>query len=105
LGSVDAGLVHDATVLLSERSGATVYDDILIEQGSDDNFLSGGQLLPENFVEASQKVGQKVTLNMRDGYDHSYYFIATFISDHIAFHAKRLRSKHAEILALESFRE
>ncbi len=102
LGSVDAGLVHDATVLLSERSGATVYDEILIEQGSDDNFLSAGQLLPENFVEASQKVGQKVTLNMRDGYDHSYYFIASFIGDHIAFHAKRLRSKYAEILALES---
>jgi len=102
LGSVDAGLAHDATVLLSESSGVTVYDEILIEQGADDNFLSGGQLFPENLVEASKKVGQKVTLNMRDGYDHSYYFIASFIGDHIAFHAKRLRSKYAEILALES---
>lgn len=101
LGSVDAGLAHDATALLSEN-GPTVYDEILIEQGADDNFLSGGQLLPENLVEAAKSVGQKLTLNMRDGYDHSYYFIASFIGDHISFHAKRLRSKYAEILALES---
>mmetsp|Transcript_17370 Transcript_17370/g.28537 ORF Transcript_17370/g.28537 Transcript_17370/m.28537 type:complete len:457 (+) Transcript_17370:100-1470(+) len=102
LGSIDAGLAHDATVLLSEKGGAAGYDEILIEQGADDNFLSGGQLFPENLVEAAKKAGQKVTLNMRDGYDHSYYFIATFIGDHINFHAKRLRSKYAEILALES---
>jgi len=101
LGSVDAGLAHDATALLSEN-GATVYDEILIEQGADDNFLSGGQLLPENLVEAAKSVGQKVTMNMRDGYDHSYYFIASFIGDHISFHAKRLRSKYAEILVESS---
>lgn len=103
LGSVDAGLSHDATALMAESGGATLYDEILIDQGADDNFLSGGQLLPENFVEAAaKKVGQKVTLNMRDGHDHSYYFIASYIGDHVAFHAKRLRSKYAEILALES---
>jgi len=101
LGSVDAGLAHDATALLSEN-GATVYDEILIEQGADDNFLSGGQLLPENLVEAAKSVGQKVTMNLRDGYDHSYYFIASFIGDHISFHAKRLRSKYAEILVESS---
>ena len=101
LGSVEDGAAHDATELLSARVGATEYDVILIEQGADDNFLSGGQLLPENFVEAAAKVGQNVTLNMRDGHDHSYYFIASFIGDHIAFHAKRLRSKYAETLALE----
>ena len=102
LGSVEAGEAHDATALLLEGGSATCYDEILIDQGADDNFLSGGQLLPENFVEAAEKVGQKVTLNMRDGCDHSYYFISSFIGDHIAFHAKRLRSKHAEILAVES---
>ena len=81
-------------------SGAT-YDDILIDQGKDDEFLSN-QLYPENFIDAAKKCGQSVTLNMRDGFDHSYYFIASFIENHVAFHGKRLRKKQAEVLALAS---
>lgn len=90
LGSVEDGKVHDATCLLEARSTPIVeYDEILIDQGSDDEFLEG-QLKPEAFVEAAKKCGQKVTLNMREGFDHSYHFIAAFIEDHVDFHGKRL---------------
>jgi S-(hydroxymethyl)glutathione dehydrogenase/alcohol dehydrogenase len=93
LGSVEAGQAHDATVLLSERSTPIVeYDDILIEQGEADEFLAG-QLKPEAFQAAAAKCGQKVTVNMREGFDHSYHFIAAFIEDHVLFHGKRLRKK------------
>ncbi len=102
LGSVEAGKAHDATVLLSGLSEPTPFDDILIDQGKDDEFLSGKQLLPENLVDAAKKSGQSITLNMRDGYDHSYYFIASFIQDHVAFHGKRLRLKQASVLASSS---
>jgi len=102
LGSVEAGKAQDATVLLAGRSEATGFDDILIDQGKDDEFLTQLQLLPENLVEAAKKCGQNVTLNMRDGFDHSYFFIASFIEDHVAFHGKRLRKKQAEVLALAS---
>lgn len=67
-----------------------VYDDILIDVGTSDTFYKNSQLLPENFVTACQSVNQSVTLRMQEGYDHSYYFISTFIDDHIQFHAKRL---------------
>ena len=93
LGSVEAGKAHDATAILAQRSTPIVeFDDILIEQGDADNFLAE-QLKPETFQEAAIKCGQKVTLNMRQGFDHSYHFIAAFIEDHVAFHGKRLRKK------------
>lgn len=93
LGSVEAGKAHDATVLLEERSTPLVeFDDILIDQGDDDEFLTE-QLKPEALLEAAKKCGQKVTVNMREGFDHSYHFIAAFIDDHVAFHGKRLRKK------------
>lgn len=81
LGSVEAGKAHDASCLLEAMPNAP-YDDILIDQGDADEFLAGKQLLPESFAEAAKKPGQKVTLNMRCGFDHSYYFIASFIDDH-----------------------
>lgn len=62
---------------------------ILIDQGSRDPFLKE-QLLPEVFETACQKVKQPLTLRYQDGYDHSYYFIATFIQDHIRHHAEAL---------------
>eukprot|EP00804_Cyclotella_cryptica_P018871 CCRYP_006415-RD/>CCRYP_006415-RD protein AED:0.17 eAED:0.17 QI:85/1/1/1/1/1/11/1521/690 len=102
LGSVEAGRAHDATCLLAEKTGSTGYDDILIDQGNSDEFLAQKQLLPENLVEAAKKAGQKVTLNMRDGFDHSYYFIATFIENHVAFHGQRLRKRQSEMLMLAS---
>ena len=48
-----------------------------------------GQLKPGNFESACAAVGQKVTVRMQDGYDHSYYFMATFMDEHIRFHADR----------------
>lgn len=94
LGSVDAGKEHDATELMRARGPFSGYADILIDQGSGDNFYSGqvNQLLPANFEEACKAVGQKCTVRMQDGYDHSYYFMASFIDDHVAYHAKYLKA-------------
>jgi S-(hydroxymethyl)glutathione dehydrogenase/alcohol dehydrogenase len=91
LGSVDAGAPFDTTIIL-EQGYSCEYDDVLIDQGTDDEFLTD-QLKPQNLVQAADKANQKITLNMREGYDHSYYFIAAFIQDHIRFHAKRLKER------------
>ena len=90
LGSVDAGNDHDATLLV-QQEGATSYDDILIDVGTDDIFGKEGQLLVENLEEAAAKAGQKITVRRQEGFGHSYYTMATFIDDHIDFHMKRLR--------------
>ena len=79
---------YDATVLV--ESGANVTD-ILIDQGLADEFYDEKQLLPENFQAACDKAGQAVTIRMQEGYDHSYHFIATFIGEHIAYHARALK--------------
>lgn len=63
---------------------------ILIDQGTDDNFLKQQQLLPDVFERACQQVGQPLTLRYQEGYDHSYYFISTFMGDHIRHHAHTL---------------
>jgi S-formylglutathione hydrolase len=62
---------------------------ILIDQGTTDQFLAK-QLLPKILEAACQKVGQPLNLRYQDGYDHSYYFISTFIEDHIRHHAAAL---------------
>jgi S-formylglutathione hydrolase len=62
---------------------------ILIDQGTADPFLEE-QLLPEVFKEACEKAGQPLTLRYQEGYNHSYYFIATFMEDHIRHHAAAL---------------
>ncbi|VAW79874.1 S-formylglutathione hydrolase [hydrothermal vent metagenome] len=78
---------YDATMLV--LSGAKVAD-ILIDQGTDDEFYFDQQLLPENFKQACEKTGQALTLRLQKGYDHSYHFIATFIAEHVEYHAKAL---------------
>ena len=88
LGSVDNGKMHDATFLV-ESLESPMYEDILIDQGTSDNFLEE-QLKPQGLEKAAEKVGQKISLNMRKGFDHSYFFIAKFIEDHVNFHAKYL---------------
>lgn len=88
LGSVEAGKPHDATCLLSE--GVSKFDDILIDQGDADNFLEE-QLTTSAFSDVAKKVGQNVTVNMREGFDHSYHFIAAFIEDHVIYHGSRLK--------------
>lgn len=62
---------------------------ILIDQGTADSFLKT-QLMPDVFEQACAKAGQSLTLRMQDGYDHSYYFISTFIADHLQHHAAAL---------------
>jgi S-formylglutathione hydrolase len=78
---------YDAVELL--KRGAVFPGEVLIDQGTADKFLDG-QLQPERFVEACGAAGQQVSLRMRDGYDHSYYFIASFIEEHLRHHAKAL---------------
>ena len=63
--------------------------DILIDQGDADEFLKE-QLKPELFQKVCREEGQKLTLNYRSGYDHSYYFMASFIASHLTWHADRL---------------
>ncbi len=81
---------YDATALVA--SGAKV-PDILIDQGLADEFYDEKQLLPENFQTACDEAGQPVTIRMQEGYDHSYHFIATFIGQHIAYHARALKNQ------------
>jgi len=77
---------YDACALIED--GARVAD-ILVDQGTSDNFLEE-QLKPHLLKEACAKAGIPLTLNMHEGYDHSYYFISTFMADHLHWHAERL---------------
>ena len=79
---------YDATALIDD--GARL-PDILVDQGTADNFLIE-QLKPELLKAACATAGQPMTLRMQAGYDHSYYFISTFMADHLAWHAQRLRA-------------
>ena len=82
---------HDAARLIEGGVGEGCFDDILIDQGEADPFLVE-QLKPELLVAAGAAAGQTITLRMQPGYDHSYFFMASFIADHVAFHAKRLKA-------------
>ena len=93
LGSIESGLVHDATCLLKEK---TAFDEILIDQGTADEFLEK-QLATDAFSAQATEVGQHVTVNMREGFDHSYHFIAAFIEDHVEFHGSKLRAKLGKV--------
>ncbi|MDP3489428.1 MAG: S-formylglutathione hydrolase [Phenylobacterium sp.] len=81
---------HDAARLIEAGAAKGRFDDILVDQGLGDNFLAE-QLKPELLEAACAAVGQKLTLRRHDGYDHSYFFMASFIADHVAFHAERLK--------------
>mmetsp|Transcript_16876 Transcript_16876/g.34739 ORF Transcript_16876/g.34739 Transcript_16876/m.34739 type:complete len:293 (+) Transcript_16876:100-978(+) len=89
IGGVEAGKAHDATCLLNEKSA---FDNILIDQGTADQFLEN-QLTTDALSEKAKEVGQNVTINMREGFDHSYHFIAAFIEDHVEFHGTKLQAK------------
>jgi S-formylglutathione hydrolase len=78
---------YDATALII--SGLRFASDVLIDQGSSDEFLEK-QLCPDLFLDACKHADQAVELRYQDGYDHSYYFIASFMGDHLAFHARAL---------------
>ncbi len=80
---------HDACELLHEGASHGYYDDILVDQGLADQFLTE-QLRPELLEQACRETGQKLTLRLQHGYDHSYFFMASFIADHMDWHARRL---------------
>ncbi|RUS83981.1 hypothetical protein EGW08_008242, partial [Elysia chlorotica] len=84
----EAWKAYDATVLVRSYDGPPL--DILIDQGAADNFLTEKQLLPEKFIEACKDSNVPCVLRMKEGYDHSYFFIATFMEDHMRHHAKHL---------------
>lgn len=79
---------YDATELVREHTSRA---DILIDQGSADQFLAE-QLDPAPFLEACRLHGQRVTYRTQPGYDHSYYFIASFMGEHLAHHARVLNA-------------
>ena len=78
---------HDAVALIED--GARL-PELLVDQGDKDVFLEK-ELRPELLRRACDDAGIALTLNLRPGYDHSYYFVTTFMADHLAWHAARLR--------------
>ena len=80
-------LQHDATELV--KSKGQLFNEVLIDQGLADQFYS--QLNPALFQSACNDVGQKLTLREHDAYDHGYFFIQTFMDDHLQFHALQLQ--------------
>lgn len=78
---------HDAVALIEQ--GARV-PDLLVDQGDADQFLEE-QLKTHLLEEACLRAGQKATIRMQPGYDHSYYFISTFMAEHVRWHAERLK--------------
>jgi S-formylglutathione hydrolase len=80
---------HDASELVRQRPFPN-RRDILVDQGTNDQFLEE-QLYPGVLEEACEEAGQPLTLRWRQGYDHSYYFISTFMEDHIRHHARILQ--------------
>ena len=91
LGADESGwLAHDATALMQRSASAPFPGGILIDQGLADKFLAD-QLHPALFEAACVSAGQPLTLRRHAGYDHGYYFISTFMADHLTHHARQLR--------------
>lgn len=84
-----AWAAHDATELM-QRAQRPFPGDILVDQGEADKFLAE-QLYPDDFAAACAAAGQPLQLRRHPGYDHGYYFIQTFIEDHLLHHAAQLR--------------
>ncbi|HEV6968236.1 S-formylglutathione hydrolase [Roseateles sp.] len=80
---------HDATELMRQQSTAPFPQGLLIDQGLADKFLAE-QLHPEAFEAACAAASQPLTLRRHEGYDHGYYFIASFVDDHLRHHAAAL---------------
>jgi S-formylglutathione hydrolase len=80
---------YDACEVARRSGEVTKYDRILVDQGADDPFLAE-QLQPERLAAACEESGLPLELRIHDGYDHGYYFISTFIEEHLKFHYERL---------------
>ena len=85
---VESWRAYDATELVARKA---FPGTILIDQGDADEWLHA-QLLPEDFAEAAKLSGQRLNLRMQRGYDHGYYFIQTFMADHLRHHAAQLHA-------------
>lgn len=85
--NIEEWKLNDATCLMESFNGHKV--EILIDQGDKDQFLEK-QLYPEEFKKVCEKKGYPLKFRYQEGYDHSYYFIQSFIQDHIEFHSKHL---------------
>ncbi|WP_312589410.1 S-formylglutathione hydrolase [Comamonas terrigena] len=83
---------HDATRLMESQGKPPYPAGILVDQGLADKFLIEKQLLPEALEAACAQLGQPLTLRRHAGYDHGYYFIQTFIDDHLRHHAQQLQA-------------
>ncbi|HSV61639.1 MAG TPA: S-formylglutathione hydrolase [Variovorax sp.] len=83
-------LAHDASALMQSQTAAPYPAGILVDQGLADKFLVE-QLRPERLEAACSAVGQPLQLRRHEGYDHGYYFIQSFIADHLRHHAGQLR--------------
>ena len=81
---------HDATAILAGLPAAPFPGGILIDQGLADKFLAQ-QLHPHLLEATCKQIGQPLTLRRHAGYDHGYYFVSTFMADHVAHHAGQLR--------------
>lgn len=88
-GDTTAWHDNDAAEVARNSKAATHYSRILVDQGADDPFLEE-QLRPELLQEACKESGLPLELRVHDGYDHGYYFISTFIEEHLRFHASEL---------------
>lgn len=87
---------YDATALIEARGWAG--PPILVDQGTKDQFLAP-QLKPQLLSDACRSAGVPLKLRMQEGYDHSYFFIASFIADHLQFHARNLAAEGSRVLA------
>jgi S-formylglutathione hydrolase len=83
---------YDASFLIGqqEKSSASSHLPMLVDQGTEDEFLLTGNLQVDRLITACESVQYPAEIHLREGYDHSYYFVASFIEDHIKFHAKHL---------------
>jgi len=80
---------HDAAEVARRLADPTLFEKILVDQGEDDPWLAE-QLKPELLQAACEESGLPLELRMHAGYDHGYYFISTFIEEHLRFHADQL---------------
>lgn len=82
-------LAFDSSELMKK---ATEFVPMLVDQGLNDNFYQAGQLKPESLIDAAKINHYPIQVRMHEGYDHSYYFIASFIEEHLRFHGQYLLS-------------
>jgi len=85
-GNEDVWPQYDSCALMQAAGDRSSFPEILVDQGEADNFMPE-QLQPEQFAAACVAAGQKLRLRMQPGYDHSYFFITSFIGDHLRHHA------------------